>query len=265
MAKRTLCISWLNWADRADTVFTPSSEIASLPARNLALEEVNQVWGVDGLGVGATAFHVDVELVEDLPIGSVALVLGWRLDRPAKILDAPMMAATDKIQVTVDPKAGSFGAGTIHNSGLVDCNIDPYLGYFAFHPTAAGSGGKIRVAIDAISRATEGFWWGARLWIGPRKDFLRGHQYNHIEKFDQNEFEEARRSPTFPLQRVKLAEIEDLSRFEQLTTTDRQFLFTYDKNDPNKSTIIGKRESTTGFQGAFFQTYGFNMQIKETW
>lgn len=265
MAKRELCISWLNWADRPDTVFTPSAEIASLPASNLADEEINQVWGVDGLTPGATDFYVDVELVQDLPIGSIALVLGWRLDRPTKILEAPMMALTDKIQITVDPKAGVFGAGTVHDSGLVDCNIDPYLGYFVFHPTTSGNGAKIRVAIDAISRATLGFWWGARLWIGPRKDFLRGHQYGHVEKFDLNEFDEPRRSPTFPMQRIKLSEIDDLSHFEQLTNTKRQILFTYEKNAPNKSSIIGKRESTTGYQSSFFQNYGFNMQIRETW
>lgn len=265
MAKRSMCISWLNWVDRPDTVITPSAEISSLPATNLADEEINQVWGVDGLTAGNTDFYVDVELTQDLPIGAIALVVGYRIDRPSRVLSPPMMALTDKIRIFIDPKAGTFGAGATYDSTLLDCNIDPYLGYYAHLPTPEVNGGKIRVFIDAISREPLGFWWGARLWIGPRKDFLRSHQYGHVEKVELNEFDEPRRAPTFPMQRIKLSEIDDLSHFEQLTNTKRQFMFTYDKADPNKTSIIGKRESTTGFQSAFFQNYGFNLQIKETW
>ena len=265
MAKRSLCISWLNWVDRTDTIITPSAEILELPAKNLANEEVSQVWGVENLSVGSTSFYVDVELFKDLPIGSIALVLGWRIDRPSKVFDVPMMAANDKIRISVDPKAGSFGAGTRFDTGVIDCSIDPHLGYHVQHIQNQPDGAKIRVEIDVPSRASAGFWWGARLWVGPRKDFLRGHQYGHVEKSELNEFEEPRRAPTFPMQRIKLSEIDELSRFEQITNTKRQFLFTYEMADPHRTSIIGKRESTTGFQSAFFQNYGFNLQIKETW
>lgn len=265
MTKRTLCISYINWAARADTIYTASSEIESLPVTNLRDRDTSQVWGVSGLSVDNTDFYADVELVENLPIGTVALVLGWRYDRPSKALDTPMMAPTDKIQITIDEKAGSFGAGVLADSGLIDCNIDSHLAYHVFHTPAPVVGAKIRVAIDAISRADEGFWWGARLWVGPRKDFLRGHQYNHIEKFENNEFDEPRRIPTFPIQRLKLEEMPDMHEFEQLTNTEEDFLFTYDKADPHRTSIIGRRLTTTGFQGAFYRNYGFNLQISEQW
>lgn len=265
MAKRSLCISPINWADQVGVTLTPSIEVQSLPATNLLQEDVNQVWGVDTLSAGNTDFSLDVDLGQDLDVGTIGLVVGWRLDRPHKKLDTPMMAATDTIRITVDNAAGTIGTGAIADSGTVNCNINPRLGYHVFHLPTPAPASQIRISIDAISRATAGFWWGARLWIGPRHDFLRGHQYGHVEKFDLNEFDEPVRVPTFPMQHVKLSEMSALSEFEQLTNIKRQFLFTYDKADPQNTSIIGKREATTGFQSSYFQNYGFNLQIRETW
>ncbi len=265
MTKRSLCISRLNWVDRADTVITPSRQIVSLPATNLKDEDVSQVWGVDGIASGATSFHVDVEFLQNVDIGTIALVVGTRIDRPSRELMQPMMATTDKVRFYVDAKNGTFGAGATHASALLNCNIDPYLGYHVYHLPTQVSGGKVRVFIDVPSRVTPGFWWGARLWIGPRMDLVRSHQPGHVERFELNEFDEPRRAPVIPLQRVLLSEVERMLQIEQTTNTKRQILFTFDKTNANKATLIGKRESTVGLQSAFFQMYGTTMQIKETW
>lgn len=265
MAKRSLCLSHVNWADLVGTTITASAEVATLPVTNLLDEDVNQVWGVTGLSAGNTDFYADIVLPQDLDVGTVALVLGWRRDRPGKLLDTPMMAATDKIQIFVDNAAGTIGTGAIANSTNVDCNINPRLGYHVYHLPTPAPASKIRIAIDAISRATAGFWWGARVWVGPRHDFLRGHQYGHVEKFDDNEYDEPIRTPSFPHQHVKSTEMDRMNEFEQLTTTKRQILYTYDKSAPHDTSIIGKRAATTGFQSSYFRNLGFTMQIRETW
>ena len=265
MAKRTLCLSPYNWVDIVSPVLTPSAEVQSLPATNLLIEDVNKVWGIDTLSPGNTDFSLDIDLGADYDIGTVAFTLGWRADRPFKKLETPMMAPTDKVQITVDAAGGTIGAGAVADSGLVDCGVAPLIGYHVFHLPAPAPGALIRISIDAISRATEGYWWGSRLWIGPRQDLLRGHQYGHVERVDFNNFDEPVRAPSFPLQHIRDTELAFMSEFEHLTTTKRQFLFTYDKANPHIASIIGKRESTTGFQSSFFKNYGFNMQIKETW
>ena len=265
MTKRSLCLSPYNWLNIVVPTLTPSAEIVGLEATNLLLEDVNKVWGVEGLSAGSTDFSLDVDLGQDLEVGTVALTLGWRLDRPYKLLETPMMAQSDQIRIAIDNAAGTIGTGAIADTGTIDCDIIDNIGYHVFHLATPAPASKIRIEIDAISRATEGYWWGSRLWVGPRHDFLRGHQYGHVEKTDFNEFDEPIRTPSFPMQHVKHSEIDFMSRFEQLTTTKRQFLFTYDKADPHTTSIIGKRDATTGFQSSFFKNYGFNMQIRETW
>lgn len=259
-------LSWINLADLPGVTFTASSEIANLPASNLADEDVNQVWGVSGLG-SDQEFYVDVDLIYPSTIGVVCLVLGWRLDRPEKIRQTKMMAASDLIQITIDGAGDDFGDGAAADTGEVECNIQANLGYYCWPLTAPVTGQKIRVRIDALSRASEGFWWGARLWVGPRMDFIRGHQFGHTEKWDENAFEEAIRTPSIPFQRVKdlNSELDNLLEFEQLTLKSRQMLFIRDLSKPNQTSLIGKRNDTSGFQSSFPKNYGFVMQVQETW
>lgn len=267
MAKVQPAFSWINWADLSGVTFTPSAEIVTLPASNLADPDIAQVWGVDGLAPAATQFHVDIDLLESSAIGVIAFVLGWRRDSTDKIRETPMMAPTDKMQIYIDDGVTAFGTGGVLDSGEVDCNINPHIGYHVFAPPAPVNGQRIRIRFDAVSRASEGFWWGARAWIGPLKKMLRGHQFGHTEKWGENAFEEVVRAPSIPFQHVKdvATELAEMKEFEQLTTTKQDFLFIRDVNNPHETSLIGKRKDTAGFQSSYFRNYGFTLQMEENW
>ena len=260
-------LSWINWVDFPGVTFEASNELLALPASNLADEDANQVWGVSGLTAGSTSFYVDIDLLEECEIDVFALILGWRLDRPEKLRQTPLMAATDKIQIFVDDGVTAFGTGGEYNSTLLDCEIDPALGYCVIIPPSTVTGQRIRLFVNPVSRDTapEDFWWGGRFWAGPMKTMLRHHQFGHTEKWAENKFEETIRSPSIPLQRIKESEIDDMKTFEQLTVTKRQFLFIRDTDDPNKTSTLGKRTDTSGYQSLFFQNYGTTLQQQETW
>lgn len=265
MAKTRVAASWVNWVDMPGVTFEASSEALALPASNLADEDIAQVWAVTDLSAGSTDFHVDIDLLQPSEIGVIALVLGWRLDRPSKLRETPMMAATDKVRFFIDGAADDFGTGAVADSGSLDCNIDPYLGYHVWLPETAVTGQKIRVSIDAVSRADAGFWWGTRLWAGPLTQFIRGHQFGHVEKWTTNAFDEAARAPTIPLQRIKASEKEGFLRGEQMTLEKRQLLLIRDIANANTATIIGKRLDTPGLQSTFFNNSSTGLQLEETW
>lgn len=145
----TLALSWTNHVDAAGVGFAAGSQVASLPAANLADPVVARPWQTSA----SVDSHVEIDFGAGRPVQVLALA------------GLQAMAATDTIRARLSNVAA--GAGELLDTGVAAGGVrDGYAiwSYVLAEPVEAR---WLRFDIAAPSLAAQGFFRVGRAWAGP--------------------------------------------------------------------------------------------------
>lgn len=117
-----------------------------------------------------------------------------RIEDPRRRSEVQEILPTDQIHHWLDADGGTPGAGAVFNSGLINCEVNPRRGYHVLALETEVVARTWRCRVNAISRASEGFFLVMLADAGP----LFQPSFNHIygEKLGFPDNSEAQRTPT---------------------------------------------------------------------
>jgi len=154
-----VALSWRNLIDASGVAFTAGSEVASLPASNLANPIVARPWRTSG----TVSSYVEIDLGSAQAVQLLALA------------GLTGLATTDTIRARLS--AVSAGAGELLDTTAAAGNVADGYGIWTHFLTAAVSPRYIRFDINAASLSDQGYFDVGRAWAGPALQPARSYSF----------------------------------------------------------------------------------------
>lgn len=266
--------SYINHCDRSGVTFTPGSEVASMPASNLAEPQVHKIWRTQNANETIT-----IDFGADRNVDIVALVFQRRTGLAALDL-APDFAAGD----TVRHQLYDSGNGLLYDSGVIASNVNPSVGYHVLNVLADNGSAvtgvrKWTITFVGTSRAGDGYFDVGRAWAGELYQPSANYTFNPTFTWEDpsDKSRAARSSATYvdrsepyrmwsvnfnSLKEIDEAEFEEMERMVGVAS---QFLFCRkDTGDLHDQTILCLNERTLGISQSNVSRYAKSFRFIES-
>lgn len=151
-------LMYMNELWRPGVTISSSSEVPSWEASNLLDIRTNRKW--------RTQNTVTADFTVEFPSPGVSIdvlsAIFPRITNPRYSEHfgvTQWCLPTDQIQHTLDPVGGTAGAGALYDSGAINCDVDPTLGYHLhLLPSVETGVGFWKCSIECSSRTAENFF-----------------------------------------------------------------------------------------------------------
>lgn len=256
---RKAILGWDNYADTA--AYTPSSEVTSLPAENLATPQVTKPWRT--ATAGAPWLRVDIQGSRN--VGVIAFM---RVN----------LTPAGKIRVRASNSDPDVLTGLVYDSGLVDANVDARFG-MAIHLLPEGGKNAQYWRIDLSDTGLD-YYEAGRLFIGPAWSPSVNYSYGWRQGYtDLSKRSRSRGGQTYVdsnrTYRYFAVTFDYLTKEEAeeaLLEMDRiiglrgdvlAVLDPDDTNSPGRSSIWGQLQELSAVVNPQFEVYQKSIQIEE--